>query len=145
MRMEVMWVIWHSDQCMGSQNGIDCDGCVDGQPWSLVMTLNLNWNLIWSDNIPVLELKGRAKEQRTEIELALIHLFVPLITPATQDSILSILSILGTLRLNTITGPPSQDTAQAQLCVTPGVLGSTGPVWTARGNVGCDILLCHWR
>ena len=67
-------VIWQSDQWMRGQIGIDCDRLVNGQPWSWLMTLNLN--LIWSTHNNTL-----SSRQKNEADWISFDIFVSLPSP----------------------------------------------------------------
>lgn len=135
-------VIWQSDQWMRGQIGIDCDRLVNGQPWSWLMTLNLN--LIWSTHNNILS--SRQGKRTKQIELALIF-FVPSSTPATQDSFLITLLCPNTITHRGHRLSSGYSAVSDLCCVICSVGSSTRPVLgsvAARGNVGCDTLLCHW-
>ena len=70
-------VIWQSDQWMRGQIWIDCDRLVNGQPWSWLMTLNLN--LIWSTHNNILS--SRQGKRTKQIELALMIFFCSFLQP----------------------------------------------------------------
>ena len=118
--------------------------------WSLVSPGHDSWHWTWTwsagphhSNILSSSLIDRAKN--TEIELALIY-FCFFLHPGHPgqypDHIMK-------PRYNY---PRAQDTGSAlypasQLCSIICSVGSSGPVLgsgAARGNVGCDTLLCHW-